>query len=56
MDRTQHGFYNTDSCYLHVNFLGMYGNTISIEIEQVEDCSLIKGDCIVSGTYTRMLE
>jgi hypothetical protein len=56
MDRTQHGFYNTDSCFLHVNFLGIYGNTVSIEIEQVEDCPLIKGDCIVSGTYTRMLE
>ncbi|MFN0047645.1 MAG: hypothetical protein ACKVOU_00830 [Cytophagales bacterium] len=54
MDRTQHGIYRTDSCYLHFNFNGSYANAgLIIEIAQDDRCSSMKGDCIFSGNYTK---
>jgi hypothetical protein len=53
MDRTQHGFYNTEGCYLHFNFLGSWGSNLIVEIEQDGSCTHMEGDCIFGGTYTQ---
>lgn len=54
MDRTQHGFFQTDGCMLHFNFMGNWGDSgMVVEIEQPEACSLMKGECIFTGKYTQ---
>lgn len=54
MDRTQHGFYQGGSCYLHFNFMGSYADGTIVEIEQPDKCEEMKGDCIFSGTYQKI--
>lgn len=52
MDRTQHGVFQTDGCFLHFNFMGNYAESgMIIEIEQADKCDLMKGDCIFTGQY-----
>jgi len=55
MDRTQHGFYDTDDCLLHFNLNGYNGSKgFIVEIEQPGSCSHLSEDCIFSGTYTTL--
>lgn len=52
MDRTQHGLFQQDSCLLHFNFMGNWGDRgFIVEIEQPDRCNLMKGDCIFTGKY-----
>lgn len=52
MDRTQHGLFQQDSCLLHFNFMGSWGDSgFIVEIEQPDPCNLMNGDCIFTGKY-----
>lgn len=55
MDRTQHGFYNTDDCALHFNLNGYSAdNGYIVEVAQPGMCTHLSEDCIFSGTYVTL--
>lgn len=51
MDRTQHGLYQNKDCLLHFNFMGNWESGTILEIDQPESCSLMKGECTLTGRY-----
>lgn len=48
MDRTQHGFYDREGCLLHFNLVEG-----KVEIEEVDGCAFMKGECTFSSTWVR---
>jgi len=54
MDRSQHGFYQENGCFVHFNFNGLYNNKMVVEIPDVEkdNCKSLQGECTFGGIYT----
>ena len=54
MDGTQHRLYSNGNCNIHFNFEGSNAETgLVIELDQVENCDKMKGECIFSGKYVK---
>lgn len=52
MDRTQHGFYHADGCMVHFEFRGLWDGQYLVDLTLEENnCMLMTGNCIFSGTY-----